>query len=234
LQKVVGQLEQKYQDPALNAMVIIGHSQGGLLTKLTAIDTGQKFWEAFSSKSFEDMKISVQTRQILQRSLFVKPLPFVKRLVFIATPHHGSYVAGSWAAHQLAKFVKFPGQLVSGLTDVVTQNVDALKFDLGGRGYGSVFGMEPGSPLMSALAPIPPAPGVAGHSIIAVEGDGPMEEGNDGVVAYQSAHLEGMESEFIVRSPHSCQSNTHTILEVRRILLFHAKEWCRTSGKCHG
>jgi len=27
----------------------------------------------------------------------------------------GSYVAGRWAAHQLAKFVKFPAQLVSGL-----------------------------------------------------------------------------------------------------------------------
>lgn len=233
LQKVVGQLEEKYQDPALQAMVVIGHSQGGLLTKLTAIDTGQKFWEAFSSKSFEDMKISVQTRQILQRSLFVKPLPFVKRLVFIATPHHGSYVAGSWGAHQLAKFIKLPGQLVSGLTDVVTQNVDDLKFDLGGIRFGSVFGMEPGSPLMTALAPLPLAPGVLGHSIIAVEGDGPLEEGNDGVVAYKSAHLEGMESEFIVRSGHSCQSNTHTILEVRRILLLHAKELCRIQGVCH-
>ncbi|MCA9422416.1 MAG: hypothetical protein KC592_15450, partial [Nitrospira sp.] len=62
---------------------------------------------------------------------------------------------------------------------------------------------------------------------------GPLEGGNDGVVAYKSAHLEGMESEFVVRSGHSCQSNTHTIQEVRRILLVHAKELCETEGMCN-
>ena len=92
--------------------------------------------------------------------------------------------------------------------------------------------MEPGSPLMATLAPMPLAPGISGHSIIAVEGDGPKEDGNDGVVAYQSAHIEGVDSEFIVRSGHSCQSNTHTIQEVRRILLLHATEICKTHGVC--
>jgi pimeloyl-ACP methyl ester carboxylesterase len=232
LQKTVDQLERKYQDPALKAMVIIGHSQGGLLTKLTAIDTENKFWEVVSNKSFEDMNLPPQTRDLLQRSLFITSLPFVSRLVFIATPHHGSYVAGSWIAHQLAKYVKLPGRLVSGITDMITLNLDALKFDFQKARLGSIFGMEPGSPLMSALAPLPLASGVSGHSIIAVKGDGPVEEGNDGVVAYQSAHLEGMESEFVVRSEHSCQSNTHTIQEVRRILLLHAKETCKTHGVC--
>lgn len=111
--------------------------------------------------------------------------------------------------------------------------LDTLKLDLQGMNVGSVSAMEPGSPLAKGLAQTPLAPGVSGHSIIAVEGDGPMEDGNDGVVAYKSAHLEGMESEFIVRSGHSCQSNTHTIQEVRRILLVHATELCRTHSVCH-
>ena len=92
--------------------------------------------------------------------------------------------------------------------------------------------MDPGSPLMANLASLPLAPGVSGHSIIAVKGNGPVEEGNDGVVEYKSAHLDGMESEFVVRSGHSCQSNTHTIQEVRRILLLHAKELCDTKVVC--
>jgi pimeloyl-ACP methyl ester carboxylesterase len=232
LQKIVEHLERKYQDPALKNMVIIGHSQGGLLTKLTAINSGNTFWDSVSNTPLEDLNLSAQARNLLQRSLFVESLPFVKRLVFIATPHHGSYVAGSWAAHQLAKFVKLPGRLVSGLTDLMTLNFDVLSLEMQKIQFGSVYAMEPGSPLMKALAPIPLAPGISGHSIVAVEGDGPIEDGNDGVVAYESAHIEGVDSEFIVRSGHSCQSNTHTIQEVRRILLLHAAETCKTLGVC--
>ena len=44
------------------------------------------------------------------------------------------------------------------------------------------------------------------------------EQWNDGVVQYSSAHLDGMESEFIVHAGHSCQGNPLTIEEVRRIL----------------
>jgi hypothetical protein len=52
-----------------------------------------------------------------------------------------------------------------------------------------------------------------------VEGEGPVEQGDDGVVP---AHIEPVESELIVRSSHSAQGNPHTIEEVRRILRLHA------------
>jgi hypothetical protein len=63
-----------------------------------------------------------------------------------------------------------------------------------------------------------------------VRGDGPVEDGGDGVVRYESAHIEGVESELIVRSGHSVQGNPQTVLEVRRILLQHADEACRERG----
>ena len=59
------------------------------------------------------------------------------------------------------------------------------------------------------------------HSIIAVLGEGPVSGKTDGVVAYESAHLDGVESEKVVRAPHSCQAEPDTILEVRRILREH-------------
>ena len=62
---------------------------------------------------------------------------------------------------------------------------------------------------------------VTAHSIIAVLGDGPYEEGDDGIVEFQSAHLEGVASEYVVRSGHSTQSHPLTIREVRRILHDH-------------
>jgi pimeloyl-ACP methyl ester carboxylesterase len=232
LTNTVQQLDAKYHDPALHRMVIMGHSQGGLLTKLTSVESGNKFWESFSSKPFEEIEVTPETRALLQKNVFVTPLPFVSRLIFIATPQRGSYVADSWAAHQIAKFVKLPGRVVSGITDVMTRNFEAMKFNLHGTQLGAVSAMEPGSPLMTALAPLPLAPGVSGHSIIAVKDEGPLEEGTDGVVKYTSAHLDGVDSEFIVRSGHSCQSNPHTIQEVRRILLLHAKQFCETQGIC--
>jgi len=51
-----------------------------------------------------------------------------------------------------------------------------------------------------------------------VLGDGPITGKTDGVVAYESAHIDGVVSEKIVRSGHSTQSHPETIEEVKRIL----------------
>ena len=48
-----------------------------------------------------------------------------------------------------------------------------------------------------------------------------MSGKTDGVVAYESAHLDGVASEKIVRSSHSTQGEPDTIQEVRRILREH-------------
>ncbi len=226
LDKVVSELDPQQQDSTLRDMVVIGHSQGGLLTKLTAVDPQSKLWDGVSDEPLDAMDLTEETRDLLRRAFFFKPLPYVKRVVFISTPHHGSYVAGNWISHQLTRFVKFPGRLVAGLSDVMTRNKEKLTLKLQSGHFSSVDGMTPGSPLMTVLGPMPIFSGVAAHSIIAVKGDGPKEEGMDGVVAYKSAHLEDVDSELVVRSGHSSQGNPHTIEEVRRILLLHAGQQC--------
>jgi hypothetical protein len=85
----------------------------------------------------------------------------------------------------------------------------------------SVDNMNPSNPFIQTLASIPIREGVAVHSIIPVLGEGPPEEGADGVVKYKSAHIEGVVSEKVIRSGHSTQSHPDTIEEVRRILLEH-------------
>jgi hypothetical protein len=78
--------------------------------------------------------------------------------------------------------------------------------------------MSPRHHFIRALQEIPVAPSITVNSIVAVEGDGPIEQGDDGVVQYSSAHIEPVESELVVKSSHSTQGNPHTIEEVRRIL----------------
>jgi hypothetical protein len=151
----------------------------------------------------------------------VHPLPFVRRVIFLATPHRGSYLAGNWLAHQLTRLVRLPAALLRGAGDLLTAN-PMLAERMGGD-FSSVSGMTPGSPLVMALAPAPLAPWITGHSIIAVKGDGSLDGETDGVVAYSSAHLDGMVSEQVVRSGHSVQQSAAGIEAVRRILLEHSE-----------
>jgi pimeloyl-ACP methyl ester carboxylesterase len=215
LETALAEIDPHGQDPALRKMVIVGHSQGGLLTKLMVVELEDKV-RAFFPAPVEELQVSQEFRDLLNRLAEIHPLPFVRQVIFMATPHRGSYVAGSWLAHQLARFVRLPALMLRFTGDVLSQD-PRLAIALQGR-VGSVYAMTPGSPLVTALGPAPLAPGVIGHSIIAVKGDGPVEEGDDGVVKYTSAHIDGVESELVVRSGHSVQSTPEAIEEVRRIL----------------
>jgi hypothetical protein len=91
LETAVHDVDPNGTDPALQQMVVIGHSQGGLLTKMTVVDSGTKFWELISDVPFDQAKLSPETRDLTRRATFVKPVPQVKRVIFIATPHRGSF-----------------------------------------------------------------------------------------------------------------------------------------------
>jgi len=219
----VQKLDPKGNDPALQDMVVIGHSQGGLLTKMTVVQTDNLLWHSLSDRSPDELDLTPETKKLVQQYFFFKPLPFVKRVVFIATPHRGSFLAKGFARKLIRKLVSLPKDIVQFSTDVFSENEGKLKLPryLQGKLPTSVDGMSSENPVLIALAELPIAPGVTANSIIAVEGDGDYHKGNDGIVEYTSAHIEGVESEFIVRSEHSCQGSPLTIEEVRRILLEH-------------
>src|SRR5206468_6045857 len=190
LQRAVKLLDPDGTDPGLKQMVVIGHSQGGLLTKMTVIDSGTHLWP-FKVPP-EELGVSAETRELLTHALIFKPLPFVKRVVFIATPHGGSYQAlgvlgrlGSW-------FVNLPGRFVKMNVELLTLQTKGLVLGTAGGIPTSITNMTPGNPFIKNIASVPIADGVTAHSIIAVEGDGPVKEGGDGVVKYVSAHIDGV------------------------------------------
>ena len=223
LQRAVGVIDPDGTDPGVRQMVVIGHSQGGLLTKMTAIDSGSRFWDMDFRRPLDSLDVSPETRDLLRRSLFVKPLPFVGRVIFLATPHRGSELSAGRIARWVIGFIKAPLALAGVMADL-TRNRDALilsRADTKPRLPTSLDQMNPRNRFLQTLASIPIAPGVAANSIIAVKGDGPVEDGEDGFVAYRSAHVDGVESEAVVRSSHSLQDNPETVEEVRRILLLH-------------
>ncbi len=226
-------LDPEGRDPCLRQMIVIGHSQGGLLTKLTAVDTGARLWNAVSRVPIDDVPMSAETRELLRHALFIEPLPFVHRLVFVATPHRGSFVAGQWFSSMINRWVRLPRNLLASSRDLLVHGRDVFYT---GRTLGrlptAAENMTAGNPFLEGLAAIPVVTSVPYHSIIAVKGPGPFLEGNDGVVAYRSAHIEGAASELVVRSTHSTQGEPATIQEVRRILHVHGDALSATGLEC--
>jgi len=225
LRDKVASLDPEGKDPALRQMVVVGHSQGGLLTKLTAVDTGDSLVRSLTGQDFDSLKMPAEKKVEVRRLLDVKALPFVKEVIFLSTPHRGSFRSKWWNRNLIKLVFSFPATLVQNTKFYYDYMTDDVKKLMGGKKsfFTSAEGMAPENPLLKALAEIPLAPGVKGHSIIAVKGGGDPKLGNDGVVEYTSAHLDGMESEFIVNSDHSSQLNPLAIDEVRRILVEHAQ-----------
>jgi hypothetical protein len=221
LQAVRKAVDPDGKDPALNQMVIIGHSQGGLLTKMMVVDSDSRFWNNVTSIPFDQAQLDPETRDLATRAMFFKPQPYVTRVIFIATPHRGSFMASNPIVKFGNKFINLPGSLAK--TAVTLGNLREASM------VGTPFtmptaldNMDASNRFIKALSSLPIAPGVHAHSIIPVKGDGPVADGNDGVVEYKSAHIDGVESELVVRSGHSTQSEPATIEEVRRILYEHA------------
>jgi pimeloyl-ACP methyl ester carboxylesterase len=241
LRRAVAELDPGGSDTALRRMVLVGHSQGGLLVRLQAASSGDRFWESFSDQPFDQVSLEPQTRELLQDALFFEPLPFVKDVVFISTPHRGSFVAGNFLGRFASSLFTAPQNLLDVGLDLARAGVDAGRDALDAtldsidsvrgdedaimrrrldRIPSSVDNMDPDSSFIQTLSSLPLAPGIRAHSIIPVRGGPPPEGQNDGVVAFESAQLEGADSEFVVfHSGHSTQSNPLTIQEVRRILL---------------
>jgi pimeloyl-ACP methyl ester carboxylesterase len=217
----VAALDPEGKDPALQQMVVAGHSQGGLLTKFTAVDTGDSLIQALTGKDLASLDMPEKKKAQISKLMVVKPLPFVKTVIFFSTPHRGSFQSKSWNRNLVRWLITLPANLVETTMDTFDYVTDDVRKLLGGKKtlFTSADSMSPDNPVLKTLAEIPLGPGIKGHSIIAVQGDGDPKLGDDGVVKYTSAHLEGMASEFVVKSGHSSQLNPLAIDEMRRILV---------------
>jgi pimeloyl-ACP methyl ester carboxylesterase len=225
LRNVVKELDPDGQDQVLRKMVVIGHSQGGMLAKLTAIDSGDRFYDRLFNVPIDQIDVSPDTRELLRRSLYYEPLPFVHRVVFISTPHRGSHLAGGYITDLLRRLISLPFTLLSPLQEVFQRSPEAVTASsMKAEIPRSTDNMNPDSEFIKTFSSIPIAPGIIAHSIIAVDNpEDPKEKWDDGVVAYNSAHIDGVASELIVHFGHSAQESPQAIEEVRRILVENLK-----------
>jgi pimeloyl-ACP methyl ester carboxylesterase len=225
LEALVAALDPEGRDPALRRMVLVGHSQGGLLVKLMAVDGDVGWWQEIVGQPLDGFGLPEEQEQLVRHLLEFDALPFVERVVFISTPHQGSYLADRRFARLFAGMIAVPGEL-AGLGESLVRQQQKLPPELRGKGVPtSLDNMKESNPFLQVLARAPLSPDVTAHSIIPIRAADPEhpEDAADGVVAYESAHIEGVASELCIPASHSCQSDPNAIREVGRILLEHLR-----------
>jgi pimeloyl-ACP methyl ester carboxylesterase len=217
-------LDPEHREPALDQMVLVGHSMGGLLSQMQTLDSRDDFWKAVSPQPLDQLKVPADVRENLQSTFYFRPNPSVRRVITIATPHHGSSFSNETTQWLAAKMIRLPALLLQGQQALFRDNAGFFPPNSLARIETSIDSLSPGSPVFPIMSESQHAPWVTYHNIIGVTPYhgllGKLTANSDGVVAVDSARTSDAVSELVVTADHS-GVNAHplAILEVRRILL---------------
>ena len=220
IEKTIDHYDPERKNPASHDGIIIGHSMGGILSRLLVSDSGDTLWQALNEHHPMDARQQAEAHEKLKGYVYFHPLPEISRAVFIASPHRGTPFADKTIARFIASLVKLPINIVQKITDTT-------KTVFGGKAadkpsLNGVDNLSEKDPTIQALAKLAISPAVTYHSIMGNNTpDVPLAESSDGIVPYSSAHWEGAASEMVIPSGHSVQETPQAIIEIRRILHEH-------------
>ena len=89
-------VDPKGESPALKNIVLIGHSMGGLVSRMQVQESGDRIWNLVSHEPVDSFNFDDETRRHIEEWFFFEPNPNVARVVTIATPFHGSDFANAF------------------------------------------------------------------------------------------------------------------------------------------
>jgi len=223
-------LDPQNKSPALDHIVLVGHSMGGLVSKLQTVESGNEFWNLLSEQPFGELEADPEVRAELAQTFFFDPDPSVRRVITIGTPHRGSEFANDTTRWLSNKLIRIPAKILQGRHQLVSRNPGYFRPNAPLDVHTSIDSLAPDSEVLSVLLTADQGPWVKYHNVI---GEMPhkgftslfMDNRGDGVVSVDSAKLANATSQLIVPADHvSVHRHPQSILEVRRILLQHLAE----------
>ena len=199
---------------------------GGIISRLMITDSGgDKLWRYFFGKPPAQTTLSPETKALLREALIFKPRRDVARVIFISTPHRGSFIAqnpigrfGSSLIRKSEQYMNAGREILQ--ASVVQEDPTIMKLN---RLPNSIDTLAPNDPFVKEMNSLPMAKRIPYHSIIGDRGRGDTPNSSDGVVPYWSSHLDRAESEKIVPSGHGAEYSPQGIAEVIRILKEHSQ-----------
>lgn len=211
------------QDPALDQMILVGHSMGGILSRLAVSSSGNDLWDAACRVSPDQLDIDPKLKKGLVSALVFDPVPTVKRTVFIATPHQGSPMGDQFLGRLGSSLIALPSNVTNMSKALLNSNAanSIAPIFRDRRQLTSIAQLGQKNPVLKIVNTLPIRSDLPYHSIVGYNGRGALESGGDGIVPYKSAHLNGARSELVVLSDHSAQEHPESIAELRRILVDH-------------
>lgn len=209
--------------PNHEEIVFIGHSMGGLISRLMVTDVGDGIWREFFDAAPAETNLKGENRALIEDSLVFDAQDDVSRAIFLSAPHRGSTLATNRIGQLGTRLIRLP----STFADLRDNVVNAVENDELAKAMdqapNSIETLSPDSPFVLAINRYPIRSQIPFHTIAGDRGKKqPKEETSDGVVEYWSSHLDGATSEKLVPSDHSSHQHPDGIEEVRRILYLHA------------
>jgi hypothetical protein len=218
-------LDPRENDPALRKMVMVGHSMGGLLAKLQITNSEDRLWNSISRVPLASLQASAKSKMELEKQVFFSAQPYVKRVIYIATPHQGSSLAARGVGTLFSAMVQPDAQYQSLHNQVVMDNPGAFFGTFNKRIPTSIDLLQPNDRTLLAIYNLRVPYRVRQHAIVGT-GQGPWTLGrSDGVVTVSSARHWRADSYREVPACHTTiLHHDETTQEVIRILRIHLKE----------
>jgi pimeloyl-ACP methyl ester carboxylesterase len=232
LQQAVATVDPLGTDPALRQMVLVGHSMGGLLSKLQVTSSGSAIWSRVANRPLETIVADEGTKARLRRDVFFEPSPFVRRVVFVGTPHGGSSIASNCIGRLTSWYIEPSPELARMHQLLIQNNPNTFSLDVLDGFPNSVDLLEPTSPLLAAMQQMPVNPQVRMHSIIGCGYPMLTAGDSDGVVPVSSARHPGVQTETLVRAWHTeIHRQPETLQALLYILSIHYADYQATVGR---
>ena len=204
--------------PNHKKIVLIGHSMGGLVSRLMVTDSGMTFWDAYFGKPPDQVPMDSKDKQFVEGMLIFRHRSDISRVIFCSTPHRGAGLATNWVGRLGIALTKLPGNMVSVGLDATKYIVTAGNSARKPHFPTSIDTLSPKNQFVQALNTLPIADHIPYNSIVGDRGRGDTPNSSDGVVPYWSSHLDGAQSERIVPSDHGSHQNNQGMEEIDRIL----------------